>query len=153
MHFKSFYFNVGFFPLTEYMQKYFNTACSMFISKRYLFLSLFGCSKVYFGLETSTVSVNSVFAIFSIVRMFFQPLDTFSQVRELFSLLDLFLKNSLDNRQDFVKSLRLLSLDPRLLALNTRPSKSLIFPRAIKHSKTLLQTLVFPHQTLVFYLF
>ncbi len=33
--------------LTEYMHKHFNAACTMFMSKKYLFLSLFGCSIKY----------------------------------------------------------------------------------------------------------
>ena len=49
------------FVLTKYMQKRFNTACSIFMSKKYLFLSLFGCSKVHLGLVTKSVAVNSVY--------------------------------------------------------------------------------------------
>ncbi len=46
---------------TDYMQKLFNTAFSMFMSKKYLFLSPLGCSKVHFGLEIKTVENNSVY--------------------------------------------------------------------------------------------
>ncbi len=50
-----------FLLLTEYMQKLFNTAFSMIMSKKYFFLSLLSCSKVHFGLEVKTVENNSVY--------------------------------------------------------------------------------------------
>ncbi len=87
------------------MHKHFNTACTMFMSKKYLFFSLFGCSKVHFGLETKSVEIDSVYCFY--LKDFegvYSPFGLFYSSLKIVFTPRLVFKNFLDHRKDIVKS-------------------------------------------------